>query len=184
MIFQELSLKGLILITPDVHPDERGFFLERYSKRVFQEQGGLDLEFVQDNHSRSAKDVLRGIHFQLPPHAQDKLVWVTHGAVLDVAIDLRRESSTFGQWASAILSEANHQMFLVPKGFGHGFLVLSETVDFLYKTSDFYAKSYERGIAWDDPEIGIDWPVQTPILSGRDQHQPSLAEMLARGELF
>ncbi len=184
MIFQPLSLQGLVLITPDVHPDERGFFLERYNRRVFREQGGIDIEFVQDNHSRSSRGVLRGIHFQLPPYAQDKLVWVTQGEVLDVAVDLRRESPTFGQWNAVTLSEANHQMFLVPKGFGHAFLVLSETVDFQYKTSDFYAKSYERGIAWNDPQIGIDWPVSAPILSGRDLHQPSLAETLASGDLF
>ena len=184
MIFQELSLPGLLLITPQVFEDERGFFLERYSQRIFQEQGGLDITFVQDNHSRSARGVLRGIHFQLPPYAQDKLVWVTHGEVLDVAVDLRRELPTFGQWASATLSAANRQMLLVPKGFGHAFLVLSETVDFLYKASDFYAKAYERGICWDDPQIGVEWPLHDPILSARDQQQPSLAEVLARGELF
>ncbi len=184
MIFQELALKGLILITPQVFEDERGFFLERYSQRVFREQGGIDLTFVQDNHSRSTRGVLRGIHFQLPPVAQDKLVWVTHGEVFDVAVDLRRDSPTFGQWQGVTLSEDNRQMLLVPKGFGHAFLVLSETVDFLYKASDFYAKSHERGIAWNDPQIHVDWPVATPILSGRDLHQPSLAEMLDRGELF
>ena len=116
MIFEELALPGVVLITPQVFNDERGFFLERYNRRVFAEQVGIDLEFVQDNHSQSARHVLRGLHFQRPPHAQDKLVWVTRGAVFDVAVDLRAESPTLGQWVGATLTEDNHQMLFVPKG--------------------------------------------------------------------
>ena len=184
MKFDRLAIEGLILITPRVFDDERGFFLERYNRRVFLEQGGIDLDFVQDNHSRSTRHVLRGIHFQRPPFAQDKLVWVTRGAVLDVAVDLRVESPTFGQWQAVTLSEENRQMYLVPKGFGHAFLVLSDVADFQYKVSVPYSAAHDAGVRWDDPQIGVDWPVSDPVLSAKDRGLPTLDELQARGELF
>ncbi|GAB4576216.1 MAG: dTDP-4-dehydrorhamnose 3,5-epimerase [Anaerolineae bacterium] len=184
MIFERLPLNGLILITPRVFEDERGFFLERYNQRVFQEQGGIDLMFVQDNHSRSTRGVLRGLHYQLPPFAQDKLVWVTRGEVFDVAVDLRLTSPTFGQWVGVTLSEDNHQMLLLPKGFAHGFVVLSDVADFQYKVTAPYSRDHDRGILWNDPAVGVEWPCEAPILSEKDLHQPTLAEARARGELF
>ncbi|MBN2469662.1 MAG: dTDP-4-dehydrorhamnose 3,5-epimerase [Anaerolineae bacterium] len=184
MTFEELSLPGLLLITPRVFDDERGFFLERYNQRVFQEQGGLDLVFIQDNHSQSTRGILRGLHYQLPPFAQDKLVWVTRGEVFDVAVDLRLGSPTFGQWQGVVLSEQNKQMLLLPQGFAHGFLVLSEVADFQYKVTAPYSREFDRGIRWDDPAIGIAWPVSDPILSSKDMQQPDLAEAQARGEVF
>ncbi len=184
MEFQELSLPGLTLITPQVLEDERGFFLERYNQRVFCELGGIEIDFVQDNHSRSARRVLRGLHFQVPPFAQDKLVWVTQGEVYDVALDLRRESPTFGQWTGVTLSAANRQMLLLPQGFAHGFAVLSETVDLLYKASQFYSHEHDRGILWNDPAIGVTWPIDDPILSEKDQRQPTWQEFVAAGSPF
>ncbi len=184
MTFEELSLQGLLLITPRVFEDERGFFLERYNQRVFQEQGGLDLTFIQDNHSQSTRGILRGLHYQLPPFAQDKLVWVTRGEVFDVAVDLRQQSPTFGRWHGVVLSEQNRQMLLLPKGFAHGFLVLSDVADFQYKVTAPYSREHDRGVRWDDPAIGITWPVEAPVLSAKDAQQPSLAEVRARGEVF
>jgi dTDP-4-dehydrorhamnose 3,5-epimerase len=184
MEFERFDIDGLVLITPQVFEDERGFFLERYNAQVFREQGGIDLEFVQDNHSQSTRGILRGLHYQLPPFAQDKLVWVTRGEVFDVAVDLRVDSPTFGQWHGVILSEANRQMFLVPKGCGHGFAVLSDVADFQYKVTAYYSKAHDRGVMWNDPAIGIEWPLDAPLLSGKDQQQPTLAEVKTRGELF
>lgn len=184
MDFQELSLPGLILITPKVFEDERGFFLERYNQRVFRELGGIEIDFIQDNHSRSTQHVLRGLHFQVPPFAQDKLVWVVQGEVYDVALDLRRDSPTFGRWQGVTLSAANRQMLLVPKGFAHAFLVLSETVDFLYKASQYYSHEYDRGILWNDPTVGVTWPVDHPILSAKDQRQPTWEAFVAAGSPF
>lgn len=184
MQFEQLSLPGLILITPRVFEDDRGFFLERYNQQTFQEQGGINLSFVQDNHSQSTRGILRGLHYQLPPFAQDKLVWVTRGEVFDVAVDLREGSPTFGQWQGVHLSEHNKQMLLLPKGFGHGFAVLSEIADFQYKVSVPYSREHDRGIRWDDPAIGVAWPVEAPQLSAKDMQQPSLDEARARGELF
>ncbi len=172
------------MITPQVFEDERGFFLERYNRRLFRDQGGIDIEFVQDNHSQSSRNILRGLHYQLPPFAQDKLVWVTHGEVYDVAVDLRTGSPTFGQWQGVVLSAENKRMLLLPKGFAHGFAVLSQTADFLYKTSNYYSKAHDRGILWNDPAIGVAWPLDHPVLSSKDQNLPGLNEVRDAGELF
>lgn len=176
MVFQELSIKGLLLIKPQVVEDSRGFFLERFSRKAFKEKQ-IDVDFVQDNHSHSVKHVLRGLHFQKPPFAQDKLVWVTHGEVFDVAVDLRKDSPTFGKWEAVILSENNNQLFWIPKGFAHGFAVLSERADLLYKVSNYYSSQHDCGVIWDDPDIGIDWPVDHPILSDKDRKLPGLREL-------
>jgi dTDP-4-dehydrorhamnose 3,5-epimerase len=183
MIFQELDIEGLMLVKPKVFQDERGFFLERYNQRVFQEHG-IDIEFVQDNHSQSSKHILRGLHFQTSPFAQDKLVWVTRGEVFDVAVDLRRNSPSFGKWQGIVLSEENKHMLLIPKGFAHGFLTLSEKADFFYKTSNFYSKEHDCGLFWNDAEIGIEWPINSPILSEKDQRQPGLTELLDKKILW
>lgn len=178
-----MAIPEVLLIEPKVFGDTRGFFYESFNQKAFNEATGLDLPFVQDNHSRSAKGVLRGLHYQLPPHAQGKLVRVVRGAVFDVAVDVRKSSPTFGQWVGMELSEENHRQFWVPPGFAHGFVVLSESADFLYKTTDYYAPSHERCIAWNDPDIGITWPDigSTPTLSAKDQAACSLADSI---ELF
>lgn len=181
-IFEELSLNGLILVKPQIFEDKRGFFMERYNKQLFQ-QNGIDVDFVQDNHSHSSKGVLRGLHYQLPPFAQDKLIWTVTGKVLDIAVDIRKNSPTFGKWEGVILSEENKHMLFVPKGFAHGFLVLSETVDFLYKVSNFYSKAHDRGILWNDPDIGIEWGVEFPILSKKDKQNRRLNDV-PEEELF
>ena len=170
------GLPEVLLLEPRVFGDARGFFLESYNARTFRELSGLDVEFVQDNHSRSARGVLRGLHYQLR-QAQGKLVRVVRGSVFDVAVDLRRSSPRFGKWVGVELSEDNHRQLWVPPGFGHGFLVLSETADFLYKTTDYYAPEHERCIAWNDPDIGIDWPLQSPpVLSAKDAQGSRLAD--------
>ncbi len=176
MKFEELSIKGLILITPDIFPDDRGFFLESYNKKIFLENG-IDVDFVQDNHSRSSKGVLRGLHFQRPPFAQDKLIRVTQGEVYDVVVDLRKSSGTYGKWEGVRLSEDNKQMLFIPQGFAHGFLVLSDTVDFQYKVSNYYSKEHDGGVLWNDPDIGINWPLDDVILSEKDKNQPRLADL-------
>jgi len=167
----------VVIIKPRVFADARGFFLETYNQHKLAELG-ITCRFVQDNHSRSSKGVLRGLHYQLGK-PQAKLVRVTKGAVLDVAVDIRRGSPTFGRWATAELSEDNHQMLFAPEGFAHGFVVLSDEVDFLYKCSDFYAPEEERGVLYNDPAIGIPWPLDgiEPILSERDAQLPRLAEI-------
>lgn len=170
------GLPEVLLLEPRVFGDARGFFLESYNARTFRELSGLDVEFVQDNHSRSARGVLRGLHYQLR-QAQGKLVRVVRGSVFDVAVDLRRSSPRFGKWVGVELSEDNHRQLWVPPGFGHGFLVLSETADFLYKTTDYYGPEHERCIAWNDPDIGIDWPLQSPpVLSAKDAQGSRLAD--------
>lgn len=160
------------LIEPKVFGDERGFFFESFNRRAFAEQVGRDVDFVQDNHSRSVRGVLRGIHYQIA-QAQGKLVRVAQGEVFDVAVDLRKSSATFGQWVGERLSAENKRMLWVPEGFGHGFLVLSESAEFLYKTTDYYAPQAERCIAWNDPELAISWPLGTmpgaPTLSTKDE---------------
>ena len=167
-----LAIPDAVLIEPKVFGDARGFFYESFNQRAFNEATGTDYQFVQDNHSRSSKGVLRGLHYQLPPHAQGKLVRVVRGTVWDVAVDIRRSSPTFGQWVGAELSEDNQHQLWVPPGFAHGFVVLSESADFLYKTSDYYAPQHERCIVWNDPDIGIAWPAlaqgQQPLLSAKD----------------
>lgn len=162
------SIPDVIIFEPKIFGDERGFFYESFNAKVFEQVTGLDVDFVQDNHSKSAKNVLRGLHYQTT-HAQGKLVRVTQGEVFDVAVDLRQSSSTFGQWVGERLSADNKRMLWVPAGFAHGFLVLSETAEFLYKTTDFYSPEHEISIRWNDPDIGIQWPLAVePSLSGKD----------------
>jgi dTDP-4-dehydrorhamnose 3,5-epimerase len=163
-------IDGLLVLEPRVFGDERGFFMESYNERTFRELTGLSPSFVQDNHSRSARGVLRGLHYQLR-QPQGKLVRVVQGRVFDVALDIRRTSPTFGKWHGVELSGENKRQFWVPAGFAHGFVVLSESADFLYKTTDFYAPEYERCIAWNDPTIGIDWHLGdiVPQLSAKDR---------------
>lgn len=168
------ELPGVLIVEPQVFADRRGFFLESYNQQRYAEHG-IDVAFVQDNHSRSARGTLRGLHYQAPP-GQGKLVRVVAGEVFDVAVDIRRGSPTYGRWVGVTLSAENHRQLYVPTGFAHGFCVVSESADFLYKVTSYYAPAEERGIAWDDPALGIEWPVQDPILSDRDRHHPPLAE--------
>ena len=164
-----LAIPDVILFEPKVFGDARGFFLESFNQKAFDEATGSHYDFVQDNHSRSSKGVLRGLHYQLLPHAQGKLVRVVQGAVFDVAVDIRKSSPTFGQWVGLELSAEKHQQLWVPPGFAHGFVVLSETADFLYKTTNYYAPAFERSIAWNDPHLAIQWPLnEAPQLSGKD----------------
>ena len=171
------AIDGVLILEPKVHGDPRGFFMESYTQRTFNEAAGREVVFVQDNHSRSAKGVLRGLHFQRAPHAQGKLVRVTQGSVFDVAVDIRPGSATFGRWVGAELSGENHRQLWLPAGMAHGFLVTSDSADFLYKTTDYYAPQAEGCIRWDDPVIGIDWPLNgmTPSLSAKDAQAPMLA---------
>jgi len=174
-----LAIPDVVLIEPKVFGDARGFFYESFNQKAFNEATGTDHQFVQDNHSRSSRGVLRGLHYQLPPNAQGKLVRVVRGAVWDVAVDIRKSSPTFGQWVGAQLSEDNQHQLWVPPGFAHGFVVLSETADFLYKTTDYYAPQLERCIAWDDATLAIQWPSpQTSViqLSAKDRAGSSLAD--------
>lgn len=177
MQFIELSIPGLILIKPNVFGDNRGFFKETYSKEEFK-KNGIDIEWVQDNHSRSTKGVLRGLHWQREPFAQDKLVRVARGTVLDVAVDIRVGSPTFGQYESVELSDENHNMFLVPRGFAHGFYVLSDIADFEYKVSNQYNKESESALLWNDTDINIDWKLEgEPLLSEKDKMNPLLKDI-------
>jgi dTDP-4-dehydrorhamnose 3,5-epimerase len=162
------AIPEVVVIEPKVFGDARGFFFESFNQRAFNEATGLEVQFVQDNHSRSAKGVLRGLHYQVQ-HPQGKLVRVVRGAVFDVAVDIRKGSATFGQWVGMELTEDNHRQLWVPPGFAHGFVVLSASADFLYKTTDYYAPEYERCIAWNDPTIGVQWPIsEAPTLSPKD----------------
>jgi dTDP-4-dehydrorhamnose 3,5-epimerase len=174
----QTAIPEVMVLEPKVFGDARGFFFESFNQRAFNEATGLDVQFVQDNHSRSAKGVLRGLHYQVR-QPQGKLVRVVRGAVFDVAVDIRRSSPTFGQWVGVELSEDNHQQLWVPAGFAHGFLVLSDSAEFLYKTTDYYAPEHERCIAWNDPEIGITWPTVShgPQLSSKDAAAPQLARV-------
>jgi len=178
MKVERTAIADVLVLEPKVFGDERGFFMESFNQRAFDEAVGRHVEFVQDNHSRSVRGVLRGLHYQLPPHAQGKLVRVTQGSVFDVAVDLRRTSPTFGRWAGVELSGQNHRQLWLPPGMAHGFLVLSETADFLYKTTDFYVPAAERAIRWDDPQLGIAWPALgvAPSLSAKDAGAHSLSE--------
>lgn len=164
-----LAIPDVVLLEPKVFGDERGFFFESYNRQAFREATGIDPDFVQDNHSRSVKGVLRGLHYQLPPKAQGKLVRVLAGDVFDVAVDIRKGSPTFGQWVGEVLSAENKRQMWVPPGFAHGFLTLSETAEFLYKTTDYYSPTHERCIRWNDSVIGVQWPLTgEPTLSGKD----------------
>jgi dTDP-4-dehydrorhamnose 3,5-epimerase len=176
------EIEGMRIIEPRVFGDARGFFMESYNERSFNEALGLELRFVQDNHSRSAHGVLRGLHYQLPPHAQGKLVRVTQGAVFDVAVDLRRSSRSYGRWVGVSLTGENQRMVWLPPGLAHGFLVTGPSADFLYKTTDYYTPQSERCIRWNDPAIGIAWPElgQAPVLAPRD----AAASVLADSDTF
>ncbi|MFM7354557.1 MAG: dTDP-4-dehydrorhamnose 3,5-epimerase [Microcystis aeruginosa] len=163
------EIPDVLIIEPQVYGDDRGFFLESFNQKDFREKTGVNTTFVQDNHSMSLKNVLRGLHYQIP-HPQGKLVRVVNGSVFDVAVDARQSSPTFGQWVSCVLSAENKRIFWVPEGFAHGFLVLSERAEFLYKTTNYYYPQYEKTILWNDADLGIDWPLDTPpILSPKDQ---------------
>ena len=178
MRFLPRQIPEVILVEPKVHRDDRGFFLETYHQRKFAD-GGLNVEFVQDNHSRSIRGTLRGLHAQLR-RPQGKLVRAVLGEIFDVAVDIRPGSSTFGRWVGEVLSEENFHQLYVPPGFAHGFCVLSETAHVLYKCTELYDPKDEIVIAWNDPEIGIDWPVEGPLLSPRDLAAPRLAEVRDR----
>ena len=174
------AIPDLLIIEPKVFGDERGFFFESFNRRKFAELTGRDVDFVQDNHSRSAKNVLRGLHYQIQ-HPQAKLVRVVQGAVLDVAVDIRRDSPTFGRHTAVELSAENKRMLWIPEGFAHGFAVLSDAAEFLYKTTDYWYPEHERCLRWDDPALAIDWQLQAaPALSGKDAQGKTLAE----AELF
>ncbi len=173
-----LAIADVLLIEPKVFGDERGFFYESFNQQRFNEATGLGYDFVQDNHSKSAKGVLRGLHYQLPPKAQGKLVRVVAGEVFDVAVDIRKDSPTFGQWVGEILSADNKRQLWIPPGLAHGFLVLSESAEFLYKTTDYYAPELERCIRWDDQDLAIEWPIiGEPVLSGKDAQGKRLSEI-------
>ena len=182
-VFERQKIKDVILVKPKVFGDERGFFMESYKKSDFFENG-IDVEFAQDNHSKSTKGVLRGLHYQAKPFAQAKLVRCAKGAIYDVAIDIRPNSPTFSQYVKVKLSEDNKEMLYIPKGFAHGFVALTDTVEVLYKTSEEYAPCADRGILWSDKDINIDWEIDfEPILSEKDKNQPLLKD-LNKGEII
>jgi dTDP-4-dehydrorhamnose 3,5-epimerase len=175
------AIADVLILEPQVFGDDRGFFLESWRRDLFRELTGCEADFVQDNHSSSARDVLRGLHLQVPPHAQGKLVRVVRGAIWDVAVDIRPDSPTFRRWVGVELSEANRRQLWVPPGLAHGFLTLEEGSEVLYKTTDVYAPECERTIAWDDPELAVAWPLddRVPVLSAKDQAGLALADFLA-----
>jgi dTDP-4-dehydrorhamnose 3,5-epimerase len=192
-LVQTFSIAGPLLLTPRLFGDARGFFFESWNERQWQqllaEHGQESVALVQDNHSRSSRGVLRGLHYQLPPNPQGKLVRCVLGEIFDVAVDLRRRSPTFGQWVGARLSAENQQQLWVPVGFAHGFLTLSDHAEVLYKTTDFWSQPCERAIRWDDPELAVGWPEEglpegQPLLAGKDAQAPPLAEALAAGDVF
>ncbi len=175
------ALADVWLIEPKVFGDARGFFFESYNRQTFNAATGLDVDFVQDNHSKSTRGVLRGLHYQLPPRAQGKLVRVVQGEVFDVAVDIRKSSPTFGRWVGDILSAENKRQLWIPPGFAHGFVTLSDTAEFLYKTTDTYAPACERCIRWDDPALGIDWRLDAaPLISAKD----AVGSAFADAEVF
>ena len=193
MQVERLSLDGPLLLTPKVFGDDRGYFLESWNRRSFAEALGIPeaevASFVQDNQSRSSRGVLRGLHYQVAPEAQAKLVRCVAGEIFDVVVDLRRHSASFGQWSGARLSGTNHRQLWVPVGFAHGFLTLSDTADVLYKTVGYWSRACERSLRWNDPAIGINWPVADlaglePLLNGKDAEAPTLAAALAAGDVF
>ena len=174
-----LAIPDVIRIEPKVFGDDRGFFFESFNQRAFAEATGLDVQFVQDNHSKSSQNVLRGLHYQLPPKAQGKLVRVVAGEVFDVAVDIRKGSPTYGQWIGEVLSADNKHQLWIPPAFAHGFLVLSNTAEFLYKTTDYYAPEYERCIQWNDPGLAINWPLAgAPELSPKDRQGMTFASLI------
>lgn len=170
MKITQTKIPDVLLIEPRVFGDDRGFFFESFNQKAFAEATGVKLPFVQDNHSKSARGVLRGLHYQLAPHAQGKLVRVVQGEVFDVAVDIRKDSKTFGEWIGVHLSAENKQQLWIPPGLAHGFVVLSETAEFLYKTTDYYAPQAERSLRWNDPTLAIDWPIKSePLLADKDR---------------
>jgi dTDP-4-dehydrorhamnose 3,5-epimerase len=171
-------LEGLLIIKPDVFEDERGYFFESFNSDKFRKEG-LDLTFMQDNESKSRKGVLRGLHFQAPPYAQGKLVRVMRGSVLDVAVDIRKDSPTYGQWASIILSGQNKWMYWVPAGFAHGFATLEDETMFFYKCTNVYNKESEGSILWNDPDLNIDWGLSDPVISGKDKVSPVFRDFIS-----
>ena len=180
MKIAKTPIPDLLLIQPRVFADERGFFLETFRRRGFEDQG-IGLEFVQDNHSRSRKGVLRGLHFQ-KNYPQGKLIYVISGAIFDVALDIRRESPSFGRWHGTVLSDENHHQLWIPPGFAHGFCVISEQVDLVYKCTDYYHPEDEGGIIWNDPELQIEWPIANPIVSEKDSKNPTLRAIEEDGQ--
>ena len=182
MKVRPLSIPDILLIEPKVFSDERGFFFESFNQADFEKRTNLSPIFVQENHSRSIKGVLRGLHYQLPPKAQDKLLRVVKGEIFDVVVDIRKESSTFGKWVGETLSGKNKTQIWIPKGFAHGFLVLSEIAEVIYKTTDYYAPQYERCIRWDDPKLSIDWNLKgvNLLLSKKDKK----GELIQNSEVF
>ena len=173
--FIKTVLPEVVIVEPRVFRDKRGFFMETFNSKVYSDNG-INVNFVQDNHSRSSKNILRGLHYQLN-HAQDKLIQVIRGKIFDVAVDIRVGSSNFGKWVGVELSEENNRQLFVPKGFAHGFCVLSDIVDVTYKCSDFYAPQDEYGVLWSCPELGVDWPVTEPVLSQKDMLYTSLSKI-------
>jgi dTDP-4-dehydrorhamnose 3,5-epimerase len=169
VIVHETDLPGVLVLEPKLFRDERGFFMESYNRARFSEAVGGDVEFVQDNHSRSSRGVLRGLHYQVPPSPQGKLVRVVAGEIFDVAVDIRRSSPTFGKWTGVYLSAENHRQIWIPEGFAHGFLTVSEAAEVLYKANGYYSPAHERSLVWNDPDVAIDWPITVdPILAAKD----------------
>ena len=171
----KLSIPDVILVEAKSFPDDRGFFMETFKESEFK-VNNIDTKFVQDNFSHSTKGTLRGLHYQKDPKAQAKLVTVLHGEIFDVGVDMRKNSPTFGKWVGEILSENNHRLLYVPEGFAHGFCVLSDTADVFYKVNNEYSPENDRGIIWNDPDVGVDWPIDNPVLSDKDQKQPSFKD--------
>jgi len=171
--FKKLSIPEVILVEPKVFPDDRGFFLESFKESTFQENG-ITTKFVQDNYSHSIKGVLRGLHYQKNPKAQAKLVTAIRGEIFDVSVDIRKDSPTYGKWVGENLSEQNHKSLYVPEGFAHGFLCLSDETDVVYKVNEEYSAENDRGMLWNDPAVGVKWPVENPIISEKDKQQPLL----------
>ncbi|MEZ2697322.1 dTDP-4-dehydrorhamnose 3,5-epimerase [Hafnia alvei] len=179
------EIPDVLIFEPKVFGDDRGFFFESFNKNVFEEAVGYPVNFVQDNHSKSSKGVLRGLHYQLPPFAQGKLVRCIAGEVFDVAVDIRKNSETFGKWIGVNLSAENKRQLWIPEGFAHGFLVLSDVAEFVYKTTNYYHPESDRGIAWNDPTLGIEWGIiSLPSLSAKDAQQQSLIDMIKNGMVF
>jgi len=175
------EIPDAMIFEPKVFGDDRGFFFESFNQKVFENAIGRKVDFIQDNHSKSTKGVLRGLHYQLPPYAQAKLVRCVVGEVFDIAVDIRKSSSTFGKWVGVHLSAENKRQFWIPEGFAHGFLVLSDTAEFVYKTTNYYSPSHDRSILWNDPDINIIWPLESaPLLSSKDE----AAQLLSNADLF
>jgi dTDP-4-dehydrorhamnose 3,5-epimerase len=182
MKFQPTKLEGIYIIDPDIYRDERGYFLETY-REMYLHEIGMNIRFVQDNFSVSKKNTVRGLHYQIGEAAQHKLVMVCNGEILDVVVDLRKKSSTFGQYTTIRLSHENHRMVIIPEGFAHGFSVLSDYASIYYKCSHYYNPDMEKGVQWNDPDLNIDWNVTEPIVSEKDKAQPKLSELTVN-ELF